>query len=299
MGISVDHIILAYQPSWDESLYGSTLAPIEVRDRQALTIQLAYEFWRKHRSSGLPFLPLGVAQGWSPKSYAVSVKALEKIGYEYIAVGGMVSLRTCDILASLEAINSVRRQTTRLHLLGVTRTENVEAFQRFGVISFDSTSPLRQAFKDDKDNYYTMDRNYTAIRIPQIDGNDRLFKRIIAGHVSQEQARRLEQACLQSMKKLDAGEDSIDETLGLLLEYEALYAPGQDHGSVYRQTLIDQPWKDCLCDVCRRLGYHVILFRGAERNRRRGFHNLWVFYQRLHRELGTPVEQVGAATAPT
>jgi hypothetical protein len=30
----------------------------------------------------------------------------------------------------------------------------------------------------------------------------------------------------------------------------------------------------------------VILFRGAERNRRRGFHNLGVFYRRLHRELG-------------
>jgi hypothetical protein len=28
------------------------------------------------------------------------------------------------------------------------------------------------------------------------------------------------------------------------------------------------------------------LFRGAERNRRRGFHNLWVFYRRLQRELG-------------
>src|SRR5262249_53298731 len=27
MGISVDHIILVYQPSWDESLYGLSLAP--------------------------------------------------------------------------------------------------------------------------------------------------------------------------------------------------------------------------------------------------------------------------------
>jgi hypothetical protein len=28
------------------------------------------------------------------------------------------------------------------------------------------------------------------------------------------------------------------------------------------------------------------LFRGAERNRRRGFHNIFVFHKRLHRELG-------------
>jgi hypothetical protein len=27
-----------------------------------------------------------------------------------------------------------------------------------------------------------------------------------------------------------------------------------------------------------------MVFRGAERNRRRGFHNLYVFYQKLRRE---------------
>ena len=43
--------------------------------------------------------------------------------------------------------------------------------------------------------------------------------------------------------------------------------------------------KDCPCEICRRLGIHVMLFRGAERNRRRGFHNLFVFYRRLRREM--------------
>jgi hypothetical protein len=292
-GVSVDHVILAYQPSWDGP--GESLAPQEARNRQALTLQLASEFLTKHQSRRLPFEPLGVAQGWSPNSYAASVSALEKMGYQYIAVGGMVPLKTRDILACLESISSVRHSATRLHLLGVTRTENVEAFQNFGVVSFDSTSPLRQAFKDDKDNYYTMDRTYTAIRIPQVEGNPGLQKRIRAGIVSQERARRLERACLESMKQFDAGECSIDETLGLLREYEELYSPGHDHSSVYRQTLTDQPWKHCACDICRRLGYHVILFRGAERNRRRGFHNLWVFYRRLHRELGSLVDECGTS----
>ena len=72
--------------------------------------------------------------------------------------------------------------------LGVTRTDRVMTFASHGVVSFDSTSPLRQAFKDDKDNYYTMDRTYTAIRVPQVEGNPSLQKRIRAGLVSQEQA---------------------------------------------------------------------------------------------------------------
>jgi hypothetical protein len=60
-------------------------------------------------------------------------------------------------------------------------------------------------------------------------------------------------------------------------------------------VLAAKPWSSCPCDVCRTLGYHVILFRGAERNRRRGFHNLWVFYRRLRRELGLPIPAAGDA----
>lgn len=50
-------------------------------------------------------------------------------------------------------------------------------------------------------------------------------------------------------------------------------------------VLTDRPWKHCPCEICRRLGVHVIIFRGAERNRRRGFHNLFVFNNQLQGHL--------------
>ena len=37
--------------------------------------------------------------------------------------------------------------------------------------------------------------------------------------------------------------------------------------------------------ICEKAGIEIVLFRGAERNKRRGFHNLHVFRQRLDREL--------------
>jgi len=154
-----------------------------------------------------------------------------------------------------------------------------------GVESFDSTSPLRQAFKDDKDNYYTDDRTYTAIRIPQVEGNPKLQKRIMSGKVSQEKARELEKACLEAMRRLDAGAGDIEKTLDTLQRYEDLCDAKGGHREVYREVLTDQPWKKCSCDVCQSIGHHVILFRGAERNRRRGFHNTWVFYRRVQREV--------------
>jgi hypothetical protein len=171
------------------------------------------------------------------------------------------------------------------------------------VASFDSTSPLRQAFKDDRDNYYALDGAYTAVRIPQVEGNATLQKLVLSGAVDQAKARRLEKACLAAMRGFEAKKIRIDDVVCVLLEYEELARPhrsdspvskrrrlSSDNGRAYREVLEAAPWRECPCEVCRQLGYHVILFRGAERNRRRGFHNLYVFYRRLQRELGRPAD---------
>jgi hypothetical protein len=298
LGISVDHVIVAYDERWDHLLPGIVEVPEEFRFRQEVTLELAAEFLRVHHASRPPFEPVGVAQGWSPRSYADSVSQLQTMGYRYIAVGGLVPLKTPEILGCLEAINTVRRADTRLHLLGVTRTDEIDTFAAYGAVSFDSTSPLRQAFKDDRDNYYTLDRTYMAIRVPQVDGNPRLLRRISAGQVRQEEARRLEEACLRSFRAFDAGLTSTEDLVTVLHEYEELYDPGADRRVVYRDTLQAQPWRLCPCDVCGTIGYHVILFRGAERNRRRGFHNIWTFYRRLRRALGLDVSAAdGSAVA--
>jgi len=74
--------------------------------------------------------------------------------------------------------------------------------------------------------------------------------------------------------------------LAALVEYEQIHSPTKkSRVEAYRETLETAPWRECPCDVCRDLEHHVILFRGAERNRRRGFHNVWVFYQRVQRGL--------------
>ena len=61
-----------------------------------------------------------------------------------------------------------------------------------------------QAFKDDKDNYYALDRTYVAIRVPQVDGNTKLRSMVTAGAVDQQQARRLERTCLERLRKFDS-----------------------------------------------------------------------------------------------
>lgn len=284
-GVSIDHVVLAYQPSADNSLPGIDLVADEWRGRQEITLELASEFKKQHKAGKCRFVPVGVAQGWSPRSYAHAVKSLQKIGFRKIAIGGLVPLRTPDILAILEGVSAVKRDGTEFHLFGVTRCEHASAFSTFGVTSFDSTSPLRQAFKDDKDNYYTLDRTYSAIRVPQVEGNASMRRDVQAGKINQEEAIRLERTCLKRLVDFDKDRASLTSTLQALRAYETMHHGKQDRTEVYREILTDRPWKKCKCEICRDLGIHVVIFRGAERNRRRGFHNVFVFHQRLHREI--------------
>ena len=192
-GISVDHVILGYETKAGAALPGFADTFAEWRERQEITLALGAEFLRETRARGVSFTPLGVAQGWSPESYSRSVSELQKIGFQRIALGGMVPLKTSSILECLETIKAVKHSSTELHLLGITRCEHISQFKEYGVTSFDSTSPLRQAFKDDKDNYYTLERTFTAIRVPQSEGNPKLLARIRSGELCQDRTRQLEQ----------------------------------------------------------------------------------------------------------
>ena len=283
-GISGDHVILGYIPDATEVVRPLREAPQDWIDRQELTLQYAAEFLRRHHASNASFTPLGVAQGWSPTSYAHAVQVLQQMGYGFIALGGMVPLKTAEIEACLRAIEDVRHPETYFHLLGITRTELVKHYERYGVKSFDSTSPFRQAFKDDKDNFYSAERKYVAIRVQQIDANNRLKRRVLAGELDQNQGRALERACMNALAAYDRDECAIETPLQALAAYDSFLGE-PDRQDVYWRTLHDRPWRDCACAICQEVGIDVVIFRGTERNKRRGFHNLFVFNNLLHKEL--------------
>lgn len=284
-GISLDHVILGFDLAAgvdDENV------DEEWKRRRALTIDLAGQFYTRHAERRCAFEAVGVAQGWSPASYAASVRELQEIGYERIALGGLVAQKTDEIIAVLKAIDEVRlRGVTRMHLLGVTRHASIPRFATYGVTSFDSTSPFRQAFKDDRDNYYTLDRQWIALRVPQVEGNPKLERSIRAGDIDQTLARRLERNALAQLVAFDRGQCHADAAVDALREYEQLHDPKRNRSDAYKAVLDAAPWKDCDCDVCADAGIQVIVFRGTERNKRRGFHNLHMFAKRLERELAT------------
>jgi len=284
-GISVDHIIFGFEniSSGNKSRFDENQLQ-EFKRRKYLTLELANDFLKVSKS--LAFEPYGVAHGWDVDSYTDSVNQLQKMGFTKIAVGGLVPLKSIDVLLILEKINSIRLKSTELHLLGLYRLEYINRFLDLGVTSFDSTSPLMKGLKDDKLNYDTLTNGYyTSISVPQVEANISLKKMVASGKADQNSALLLESKCLSQLIQFDKGELSTQAVLESLCDYEKIYNLKKSRKELFEKALNDMPWKDCECDICTKIGIHVLLKRGAQRNRRRGFHNLYVAYLKLQIEL--------------
>lgn len=273
-GVSIDHIILGFRRDLSD-------APDEWKERRRISLDFAAKFMEAIEARDTQVTIYGAAQGWDPASYADSVRQMQDMGYDHIALGGMVPLKTTDILACLFAIDRIRKPETKLHLLGITRVEAMGEFESLGVTSFDSTSAFRQAFMDERDNYHTLDRTYAAIKIPQVDGNLSLKRAILSGRVSQRDAIAAERCSLLALRAFDAGECSVDEALDAVIAYEDVVGVKKSYRPQYTETLTDAPWRRCPCGLCEKHGVEMAIFRASERNKRRGFHNLSVLAEKM------------------
>lgn len=282
--VSIDHVIFGYDETLDgPSLFG-TMVPGEWLRRFDLTVSLADRFLERCGKVGAPFKPIGVVQGWSPRSYAEGARRLLSMGYDYIALGGLVPLKEPQIHGVISAVRDVAPDTA-IHLFGFAKADSIADFQKYKIASFDSTSPLLRAFKDGSRNYFSGSRWYTAIRVPQADANLKFKRAILAGHKDQRALRRLEQAALNALRSYAQSGQDIEEALDAVHQYGLEFGAHVPIES-YRETLGDRPWERCDCRVCKELGIEVVVFRGSNRNKSRGFHNLFTFHRNL-RQLQT------------
>jgi hypothetical protein len=300
-GISPDHIIF----DCDTSNPTTADMPEGVINRYDITLENARKFLKICKNEGTPFQPIATVQGWSPKSMAKAATELQKIGYDYLAVGGLVPLKVDVIHQVLHEIRSAIRPGTRIHLLGFAKADNIQDFVKYDIASFDSTSPLIRAFKDQKANYYIESPEggleyYAAVRIPQSIENSRLMQGIKKGTHIVEDLQRREAEALDVLRRYDKGHASLDQTLDTVLEYqtsllhadskEAQEKAGYKARELMHRTLKDMPWKRCKCDICSAIGVEVIIFRSSNRNRRRGFHNLGVYHKHVQKILENHIE---------
>ncbi len=281
-GMSVDHIIFEYDKRFDtDGDFDDNYKVTEkMQKRYDITINNAKEFLKECAKQKVHFHPIGVIQAWSPNSMKRAASELIDMGYTYIAIGGLVPL---DINSCEEIVKSVRDEIgydIKIHLLGFAKAKQLDRFIKYKITSFDSTSPLIRAFKDEKDNYYTPKDHYTAIRIPSSQKTPALKRKVSSGLVDQEEAEKLEEKALSSIRAYDKGEETLENTLKALEEYELIF---RDRVPIqrYKDILSSKYWQKCQCEVCQNAKIETIIFRNSNRNRRRGFHNLWQFQREL------------------
>ena len=89
---------------------------------------------------------------------------------------------------------------------------------------------------------------------------------------------------LETLDKYGKCEAGLEEALTAVLDCDERRLRASDVKSMrdsYKRTLEDKPWQNCGCEFCQKLGIQVLIFRGDNRNRRRGAHNTAALYANI------------------
>jgi hypothetical protein len=300
-GVSLDHLAFVTTEMLDKALRSGKIkrkwwdnkSTEQIQEeRFELTLKNAKEFLYLHTNQKPGFIPIGIAQGISADHYHYAVEQLTQMGYEHIALGGLVRSKDAEILNILKKIRPLIRNGTKLHIFGVARLSLIIPFLNLGVTSVDSASPLRRAFLGSgEDNYWSQDgHHYSAIRIPEsrttrrkrgLDHPEEIISNGMLAINSLDDLAELEARALAAIRAYDKGKTTLSETLDSVITYDRLFGEKRNQVSSYHRTLQDKPWQKCKCAICKKVGVEVIIFRGNNRNRRRGFHNVKIFYDQF------------------
>lgn len=286
LGASVDHIPLPEIMGQDGKR--KKLSHEERNRRVRLTRANAAEFISLWKARGCKFTPVGIIQGIDAKGYARQIHEYIEMGYTHIALGGLVprsDTEICQIV--LDVVHALRAYRDRpwLHLFGIFRPKLQKLFRDCGIASFDSATYFRKAWLRSEQNYLGQNGQwYAALRVPP-SADPRTLERLKESGKHAPTIRRLEKEALSALRRYDAGRLNIDSCLAAVLRYDRLLGRGEtSSGSLrgsYKKTLEDRPWRSCKCRVCKDIGIDVVIFRGYNRNKRRGAHNTLQLYTKV------------------
>jgi hypothetical protein len=145
IAIAPDHIL---SPKLQGTFGGDY--PYQMAFRRRFNRDSAEEFLEISRDTG--FVPMAVCHGLSIPERIVYAEWLYKIGYRYIAVGGLVpsasNLQYCVNLVA--AIRKALPADCAIHVLGLNSPRYAEAWTRLGIESFDGCTYQQMAIRKNK-----------------------------------------------------------------------------------------------------------------------------------------------------
>lgn len=283
-GASVDHIPVT---AVERNGIKIQLNKAERLNRVNITKNNAESFIQLAKQRKVPFIPVGTIQALNPIEYGKTARFYHSIGYRHLAIGGLVPLTDAvvgEIVKSVMSVVSSLKPRPWVHLFGIFRPKLQTLFRQLKVDSFDSASYFRKAWLRSDQNYLASNGKwYAAIRVHMTrDGRTR--KRLEQAGLNIEKLEGQESKVMELLCKFDRDEVNIHEVLDAVIEYDEFITRSSEVRSMrqkYERTLLDRPWKSCDCPFCQKAGIHMLIFRGANRNKRRGAHNTLMLYESL------------------
>jgi len=280
-GVTVDHLVV---PQFEKD-----------KDfRMKLTYEngiKSYYEWLKNFKKD--FQLVVAIQGWDINDYLRMYDDYLKHGIRYLAFGGLVRSPTSFIIKLIDELNKKIKESKiipeYLHFFGLARFSLFPKFrelEELGIqVGFDSASYLRKAWLSSPStqlNYLSLEgKGYAAIRIPFIGRKPPKNKTTLGEKTEVETLKSLEQECLTKLRMYGKNEIDLESVLLSLSKFNKITGGRSELINFYKRTLEEKPWKKCDCPICKSVGIEVVIFRGNNRNRRRGFHNTYVFYKIL------------------
>ncbi len=281
-GASVDHIPVR---KIKKNSRLTILSDEERQERVKITRNNAKQFIEASKKRKAGFNPVGTIQALNPEQYGQSVQEYYDLGYRHLAIGGLVPLKDGeieDIVQAVIASANELKERPWIHLFGIFRPKLQDLFRELKIDSFDSASYFRKAWLRSNQNYIGANGNwYAALRVPMTrDGRTR--QQLIDANLDIAQLEKEEREVLNLLCKYDRDEVGISEVLDAVLSYDHHLIRSTETQSMrkkYKETLEERPWRACECTFCKDIGIHILIFRGANRNKRRGAHNTLMLYR--------------------
>ena len=213
------------------------------------------------------------------------------------------ALRSQEMLYALRAFDadeSISAALTEWQQSASTALDGLEAYLREHRHDdqYDSSTlrPIKQAFRDDyqygqmiRANFSGKVRGQLAKLLRKDDPEDPLpfeeYQQLIAevkGVFDGWTPTKLEEIKQREDRSGEYG--TFDQLWVLVADYTAQVGD-ESYRDAYEELLRREPWNECGCRICQDHGIEVAIFRGNNRNRRRGFHNTRRFYDEFERSL--------------
>lgn len=213
------------------------------------------------------------------------------------------ALRAQEMLHVLRAFDdeqSISQALRDWHQSAITALENIEPYLRKhrhdDRFDYSTLRPIKQAFRDDYQYGHEISANFSGkfrgelAKLIRTDSHENpvpfeeyqsLISKIrdVFDNWTPTKIEEIEQ------REERSGEYGTFDQLWILLANYTAYVGDESLLDAYEELLRREPWDECGCRICKEHGIEVAIFRGNNRNRRRGFHNTRRFYDEFKREL--------------